>query len=155
MFASRVHHRSHDSKMHSINSLLQIHNNSLQNSHHRPHIGQSSPSTSIESCPESRSSHQSSDSEHSLYSSSPRTNQLHKSHNHHHHSIQVVKRYFRAIYLRNQEIWFVYGGVQVITIRVHVFRNSPLVFWSINICRIILSLQFPLKGIHINKSIFQ
>lgn len=106
--------RSHDSKMHSINSLLHMHkqevNNITQNHHtppqslnlsgyHRHLLYNNSPSISVESCPDSSTSkssnsQHSSDSGDSLYSSSPKTNQIQKNPNHHHHSIQEFIRHF-------------------------------------------------------------
>lgn len=126
MFISR--NPSLDGKMHTINSLLQMsglssssssssqHNNhSLGNHHHHnnhhlhhhraPLLSAGSPSISIESCPESRRSQtQSSDSENSLYSSSPR-NTLQKNHNHHHHSIQVCSKQKKSIN-KNIEVFY-------------------------------------------------
>lgn len=115
LFASRIH-RNHDSKIHTINSFLHMHKeemNQLSNqqiqtpppltlsisNHHKHMLCNNSPSLSVESCADSTTSksytsQQSSDSEHSLYSSSPKTSQIQKNHNHHHHSIQELIRHF-------------------------------------------------------------
>lgn len=114
LYASRIH-RNHDSKIHTINSFLHLHKQEMNqpaqqiqsppsltlhlSNHHKHLLCNNSPSISVESCGDSvasksYTSQQSSDSEHSLCSSSPKSSQIQKNHNHHHHSIQELIRHF-------------------------------------------------------------